>query len=75
MESVAGADMPIPMPWMARPLIISGPPTAIADISRPAAKMTKPVTIILTSPTRSPIRPPATSAAPKARLYAVMVQV
>ena len=67
-DRVAGAEIPIPMPWIARPLIINGPPTAIADINRPPPKMTNPITIILTSPTRSPIRPPATSAAPKARL-------
>lgn len=67
-DNVAGAEIPIPMPWMARPLIISGPPAAIADISRPTPKMQKPITIILTSPTRSPIRPPATNAAPNARL-------
>jgi len=47
----------------------------MADISNPPPKMTNPMTIILTSPTRSPIRPPATSAAPNARLYAVIVQV
>ena len=68
MDSVAGAEIPMPMPWIARPLIISGPPTAIADINRPTPKTTNPETIILTSPTRSPIRPPATSAAPNARL-------
>ena len=67
-DNVAGAEMPMPMPWMARPLIIKGPATAIADISRPAPKMTKPMMIIFTSPTRSPMRPPATSAAPNARL-------
>lgn len=67
-DSVAGAEMPIPIPWTARPLIINGPPTAIADINRPPPNITKPITIIFTSPTRSPIRPPATKAAPKARL-------
>ena len=67
-DNVAGAEMPMPMPWIARPLMSSGPPTATAATTRPAPKITKPMTIILTSPTRSPIRPPATRAAPNARL-------
>jgi hypothetical protein len=67
-DNVAGAEMPMPMPWMTRPLIMRGPATAMADSTRPTPKMMKPMTITLTSPTRSPRCPPATTAAPKAKL-------